>query len=124
MLTNNEYGGASYPAAAQCFQGLVGLFEGERHDFGADGYFWGEREELQTVLAREVGHRAYGALAPEDLVGEGRDVAHVYARADHGPAPGDGPEGRGNEGADRCEDDRRVQFLGRCLFGTPGPLGT
>src|SRR6202035_4756576 len=64
-------------AAPQLGQGAVGVAQGEGLDLGFQGDLRRQLEELAAVLAGEVGDRAYGALAPEDLVGEGGDVAHV-----------------------------------------------
>src|ERR687890_1661 len=120
---NDKHRSPVYPAVAQGVEGFVCSFEGERHDLGTDGDFGGERKELVPVLTRQVGHRAHRALTPEDLIGERRDIAHVDARADNGPAPGNGPEGRGYEGSDGGEDDRRVELLGWRFFGASRPLG-
>jgi hypothetical protein len=49
---------------------------------------------------------------PEELVCERRDVAHVDATADDGPAGDDGVQRERHERTVRREDDRRVE-LGR-----------
>ena len=53
---------------------------GKRLDLGAHRHLRRQREELLAVGPGEVRHRAQHALAPEQLVGERRDVAHVDAR--------------------------------------------
>ena len=72
--------------------------------------------------ARQVGDRAERPLAPEDLVGEGRDLAHVDAGADHPGALRACPQRRRHQGADRGEDDRAVELLRRRLLGRARPV--
>ena len=72
-----------------------------------------QRQELLAVAPGQVGDRAERPLPPEDLVGEGRDVAHVDAGADHPRPLGAGPQRRRHQRADRGEDDRAVELLGR-----------
>ena len=79
-------------------------------------------EELHPVLARQIRDRADDPLVPEQLVGEGRDVAHVDPRADEDAAAGEVAERRGHELARRREDDRRVELLRRRPVGGAGPL--
>ena len=76
-----------------------------------------------AVAAREVGDRAHAALAPEQLVRERRDVAHVDAGADDGAALGERASAAGTSAPDRREDDRRVQLLGRRPVGAARPFG-
>ena len=67
-LVDDEHGRAPHVAAAQGCQRLVGLLQGEGHDLRSNRHLGGEGEEVQAVLAREVGHRAHRALVPQDLV--------------------------------------------------------
>src|SRR5205085_492588 len=81
-----------------------------------------EREELLAVAARQVRDRPHDPLLPKQLVGERRDVAHVDARAHDRPSLGKRTERRRHERADRSEDDRRVELLGRLLVRPSRPL--
>ena len=79
-----------------------------------------ELQELLAVAAGEVGDRAQLPLAPEDLVRETRDVAHVDAGADDDAAGRERAQRGRHELADRREDDRRVERLGQ-LVRRPRP---
>src|SRR5205823_13945710 len=79
------------------------------------------REELLPVAARQVRDRAHDTLAPQQLVREGRDVAHVDPGADDRAALCESGERSGNQLARRREDDRGVELL-RGRAGA-GPLG-
>ena len=61
------------------------------------------------------------ALAPEQLVRERRDVAHVDPGADDGSARRDRPRARPGRAPDRREDDRRVQLLRAAVVRAAGP---
>ena len=80
-------------------------------------------QKLLAVGPGQVGHRAHHPLPPEQVVGKRRDVAHVDAAADHDPALGRGPQGRGDERAHRRKNDGCVQFLRGQLVRAPGPHG-
>src|SRR5919204_569537 len=69
----------------------------------------GEREELLAVAPRQVRDRANDALAPEQLVRERRDVAHVDAGANDHACLAHGAQRRRDERADGREDDRGVE---------------
>src|SRR5581483_10645420 len=81
-------------------------------------------EELDSVRAGQVGHRAHHPLAPEDLVRERRDIAHVDLAADDRPAGSRRPKREGNELAGRREQDGRVELLRWEICRGAGPLGT
>ena len=80
---------------------------------GAHGDTRRQREELLAVPASQVGNRTKHALAPEVLIGKGRDVAHVDAGADDYPALGHSPQRLRHEGTGRGEDDGRIQLRRR-----------
>src|SRR5215472_6637363 len=61
----------------QRLERLVCLIERENLHFGVDGDRRGDLHEITTVLSRVVGHAANGALLIDEVVGEGRDGAHV-----------------------------------------------
>ena len=79
-------------------------------------------EELAAVVAGQVRDRTEHALAPEQLVREGRDRAHVDAGADDGAALADRRQRLGDELAGGREDDRGVELL-RPLADGAGPRG-
>ena len=64
------------------------------------------------------------ALAPQELVREGRDVAHVDPGADDGAAFAHVAKRGGNELAGGGEDDHRVEIFRRALEGIAGPHGS
>ena len=71
-------------------------------------------QELLAVAPGEVGHRADRALAPQQLVGERRDVAHVDAARRRRSRPARrARRASGHERAVGGEDDRRVERLRR-----------
>ena len=84
-------------APAQPVEGLVGRLQGKGLHRGFDRHPGGELKKLLAVGPGQVGHRADHPLPPEQVVGKRRDVAHVDAAADHDPAFGRGPQGRGDE---------------------------
>ena len=77
------------------------------------------RRNSSPSRARQVGDRAHAPLAPEELVGEGGDLAHVDAGADDGAALRTTLQRRRHELARRGEDDRRVELLRRPLVRAP-----
>ena len=95
--SGDEHGGAADRAGAQLRKRLVCLLEREFLHLGADRHARSEREELLAVAAGQVRDRAHDALAPEQLVGERRDVAHVDPGADHGATLADMAERCGHE---------------------------
>lgn len=81
----------------------------------------GNGQEARRVLAREIGDGHELTLLPQDAVGKRGDVAHVNASAHHPAAFLDRPQRRRHQGADRSEDDRRIQKLRRSLLGISRP---
>ncbi len=102
-------------------QRRVGLRQRKHLDGCADGHLRGQRQELLAIGARQVGHRADAALAPQPAVREGRDVAHVDAGADDGAALARGLQRGRHQRADRREDQRRIQRLGCVHRRIAGP---
>ena len=100
---------------------LVRLGEREQLGRGPDRHLGGERQELLGVAAGQVGDRADHALAPQDAVGEARDVAHVDAARDHHAALAHRLQRRRDQRADRGEDQRGVELRGRALVRAAGP---
>ncbi len=75
----------------------------------------------RRVGAGEVGDRAQHALAPQEFVRKGRDLAHVDAAADHRAALAHRAQRHRHQAADRREQHGGVERLGRRLGGGSGP---
>src|SRR5690348_10692315 len=71
--------------------------------------------EVVTVRAREVGDREDRALAPQDIVRERGDVAHVDPGTDHPTALANLLESLRYERADRGKDHRGIELFRRSL---------
>src|SRR6266571_978085 len=100
-------------ALAHARERLVRAFEWKNLDRGPDRNPGREREKFLAVAAREIGYRHDAPLAPQDLVGKRRDLAHMNSGANYRTAFAHGAQGRRNQRADRREEDRRVERLGR-----------
>src|SRR5689334_17342474 len=100
----DERRGADDAALAQLGQDLVCLLERMAR---------GELEELLAVAPGEIRHRPEHALAPQQLVREGGNVAHVDAAADDYAALSHRAQRQRNQRAHRREEDGRVQRLRR-----------
>ena len=111
------------PEVVEAVEGLVRALQREALDLRLHRHPRREREELLAVAAGQVRDGADDALAPEELVGERGDVAHVDPGADDRPARGDRPQRRRDERADGREQDRGVELLRRLAVGAAGPLG-
>jgi uncharacterized membrane protein YdfJ with MMPL/SSD domain len=85
----HEDGGAPDQAAAQPVEGVVGGGEREGLDVDGDWRLPGQGQEVAPVLAGQVGDGPNHALVPEELVGKGRNVAHVDPGADDDASPGE-----------------------------------
>ena len=77
-----------------------------------------------AVRAGEVRDRPHDPLTPEELVREGRDVAHVDPGADDRATLADVAQRGRNELAGGREDDHRVELLGRARERVAGPHGS
>src|SRR5207247_9647645 len=115
QLADAQNGGALELAGAQVLKRLVRLFKAKLTDLGADGHLGSELHELLAVSAGEVCDRAECSFTPEQVVGERRDLAHVNSGADDDSAFRYCGQRRGNELADRREDDRCVELFRRPL---------
>src|SRR5229473_5262328 len=117
----DQHGGAADLASAQRPERPVRLFERETLHLDAQLALAGDEEELLSVPPGEVRDGAQGALAPEQLVREAGDVAHVDASGDDRSAFGGCSQRRRDERADWREDERGVQLLGRLLVRAARP---
>ena len=79
--SRNEHGRAADIACAEPVESLVRVLERKGFDFGPNRDARREGEELLTVSPGEVRHGAQHPFAPEELVRERGNVAHVDARA-------------------------------------------
>ena len=86
--------------------------------------FLRELDELASILARQIRHRADTTLAPEDVVRKLRDIAHVDAATDDDATLDDVAKRFGDQRADGCQHDGGVEFLGRALLAAACPSGT
>ena len=78
-------------------------------------------EELVAVRARQVRDAAQHALAPQQVVVEARDRAHVDAGADDHAALAHRPQRGGDERPGGREDDRAVERDRRRVVRAAGP---
>ena len=91
-----EHGG-TLNRPAQIVERLVGPLQRVLGDLVRTGTSGASAMNSSPSRAGQVGHRPQRALAPEDLVGERGDVAHVDPGADHRPAGSHGAEGGRDE---------------------------
>src|SRR5438105_15389783 len=74
-LLHHHDGGAADGTLSHAVERLVRLIEGEGFDVCSHWHLRGDLEEVQAVLPGHIGHRTDRTLAPQDVVGEGGDVA-------------------------------------------------
>ena len=103
--SDNEYRGSVDPPVSERIEGLVRVVQWKYCGLGVHRHFRGHLEELIAVLPREVCHGSQDLLTPQNIVGEGRDVAHVYARTHYRTSRPHGPEAVRDELTDWSEDD-------------------
>ena len=111
--------GAHEAPGAQVVERVRRAVERVRRDVRAHRDPRGELQELAAVRAGQVGDRAQHALAPQQLVRQRRDVAHVDAAAHDRPALADRAQRERHELAGGGEDERRVERLRRRLVRPP-----
>ena len=81
-------------------------------------------EKLLAILPGEVRHRADDPLAPEQVVGEGRNRTHMNAGAHHRPAFDDRRERPWDQRPDGRKENGGVERLRRARAGIAGPCRT
>src|SRR6516225_9966055 len=104
-----EYRGAENLSAPQLVQDIVGFSERKRGRPGPDSNPWRDLQEIDAVLAREIGHRNQLPLFPEQMIGKARDIAHVNARADYPAALAHRAQRRRHQFPGRSIDDGGVE---------------
>src|ERR1700746_427266 len=75
-----EHRGAENLSAPQLVQDIVGLSERKRSGPGPDSDLRCDVQEIDAVLAREIGNRYQLPFLPEQMVGKARNIAHVNTR--------------------------------------------
>src|SRR5580704_15706697 len=85
----HEDGGAFESPCAQIGEGPVRLRERVGRRFRDDAELRGAAEEIEPVLAGEIGDRYQLSFLPQQPVREAPDVAHVDARANDSAALAD-----------------------------------
>src|SRR3569623_273611 len=68
---------------AKILQRLIRILQRKRNRRSVDVELRGEREICFAVGPGEIGDRAHRAFPPLDRIGKFRNIAHVYACADH-----------------------------------------
>src|SRR3984885_12374255 len=117
----DEHGSALQPAGAQVVQRLICLLQLVGQRTRLHRHLRGEGKKFLTVGTGQVGDRAHDALAPEDVVGEAGDWAHVDASAYDDAAALDCPQCRRNQRSYGGEDDRGIEQFRRRLVRAAGP---
>ncbi len=74
--------GTDQVALSQIRQGLIGVGKRIRRDLRLYLDLRGQPEEMLAVLAGQIRDRNDLALLPEQLIGEARDITHMYTAAD------------------------------------------
>ena len=110
-------------AGAQQRDRRVGFAEVEGRHVRANRYPWSDLEELDGVLAREIGDRAHDAFTPQKVVRHRRDVAHVDAAQHQRASLVERREGQRHQRANRREDDRAIERMRRLLVRGARPPG-
>jgi hypothetical protein len=82
----------------------------------------GEAHKRRAIFSREIGDRTDPSLLPQEIVGKGRDLAHMNSAADDDPAFDERFKRDRHQSAHRGEDQRSVKFGWRRFIATPGPL--
>jgi hypothetical protein len=83
-----------------------------------------EIHELFAISTRQIGDGSNDPLAPKDLVGHGRDRAHVDPAEDERAAFAKLPEGDRDQISDWRKDDRGIGSLRCGLVCAAGPFAT
>src|SRR5262245_17786890 len=120
----HEHGRALQPSIAQVRKGVVGATERIGPRVHADAGLWRYGQEVDRVLAGEVGDGNELPLLPQDSVREAWNVAHVDAAADDPSTFPHGAQRRRHEVADWRENDGAVERHWRALVRAAGPRGS
>ena len=73
-------------------------------------------EKINAILPGQVGYRYDLSFSPQDVVGKGGDVRHVYPRAHDAPAFANGAKSLRHQRPDWRVNDRGIQFGRRSVL--------
>src|SRR2546430_14784636 len=110
---HQQDGGAIELSLAQPRQRFVRLRQRKRFCFGFYRDAWRNFQKLFAIAPSEVCDRANRTFAPEIAIGKCGNVAHVNAGGNYDAAFIEMPQCERQERANRCENDRSIQFFGR-----------
>src|SRR5216683_6563015 len=105
----------------QFLKDVVSFNKRERRRLGPDSGLWGNFEKIQSILAREIGHRHELPFFPKQVVRKARNIAHVDARAYHLAALAYRAQRRRHQFSGGSVDDGRIEWSVRQLARRPGP---
>ena len=121
LSAGHQYRSTFDSTRSKAFQRLIGFSQWKGLHGRSHRHTWGQGNELFRIPTSEIGHRAQNALFPEQVIREGRDVAHVNAAADHDAARGDSLQRPQHKLTRRREDDCRIELLWRQSLRIPSP---
>src|SRR5258708_23066601 len=104
-ISGSEDGRAQDLSGPQLGENVVGLYKRECSRLGPDSGLGSNFQEIQPILAREVGNRDQLSLSPEEIVWKARNVTHVNPCAYHPAALAYRAQRRRNQLSDRSVDD-------------------
>ena len=107
---------------AQPLQDGVGLSEWMRFHFDLEWDTTCQLHEFLAIPTGKIGDRSNDPLTPQDLVGHGRDLAHVYPSENERAALHNLPEGDRNQIPYWRKDDRSVGWFGRSFIRAASPF--
>src|SRR6266852_3469158 len=113
--------GAQKLSLPQLCKDLVGLDKGECRRLGPDASLRDNFEEIQPVLACQIGNRHQLSFFPKNIVRKAGDVAHVDARAYHPAALSHRTQRRRHQFPGGGVDDGGVERSVRQLARRSGP---
>ncbi|ABA51266.1 hypothetical protein BURPS1710b_A1017 [Burkholderia pseudomallei 1710b] len=122
-LAHRQHRRPGQTSGAQIVERLVRLRERIRRCLHVERHVVRNPHEFGRVVARQVRDRYDPPLAPQQIVRKRRNVRHVNPTAHDGAALHDRRERGRHERADRCEDQRRIERLGRGFVAAARPRG-
>ena len=82
----DQYRRTGQLALAQAINRLIGGSKGHRHHRSLLAGLWRKRQKLARILACQIGDGTHHSLLPQNLIREGRDVAHMDTATHHDAA--------------------------------------
>ncbi len=117
----NEHRSARESARPQPGDRRIGVGQVEGGHVRPDGNARGNLEEVDRVLAREIGDGAHHALPPQQRVRHRRDLGHVDAAEHQRAALDERGQRQRHERSHGGEDHRGVERVGRFFLRRSGP---